>query len=240
MSKAENNEAFVRDFQSRFGLKADGWAGTATRMKLDEIAPADGPVSGRKLTDHAAFFASVRAQFGGLHEKQVEGFNAVVSAVEGWPISWAAYALATAWHETGATMQPVREAFNVSEAWRQKNLRYWPHYGRGYVQITWLKNYEWLDKASADAGLTKPGEVLANLDLAMRPDIAALALRAGLSEGRYDSQGKNIFHRLPSKGPATRKQYVGARRLVNVQDKAEMIADYALKFERALTAGGWQ
>lgn len=184
--------------------------------------------------DLSGFFSSVSQSFGKLSAKQVEGFEAVLASMSGWPLSWKAYGLATAWHETGGTMQPVREAHWLSEAWRKKNLRYWPHYGRGYVQITWLKNYEWLDNAAAAAGLTKPGEILANLDLAMRPDVAALALRAGLAEGRYDSQGKRITDRLPDVGPATREQYVGARRLVNIQDKAGQIADYALDFEKAL------
>jgi len=103
------------------------------------------------------------------------------------------------------------------------------------VQITWLKNYQWLDSAAADADLTDPGEILADLDLAMRPDIAALALRAGLEEGRYDAQGKKMADRLPSNGPATKAQFVNARYLVNIQDKAGPIADVALMFQRALT-----
>lgn len=197
---------------------------------LPRAANDDGPPF-----DPAAFFAGVRGAFGPLSQPQVDGFSAILAALKGWPVSWIAYALATVWHETGETMQPVREAHWLSEAWRQKNLRYWPHYGRGFVQITWPKNYEWLDKASAEAGLTKPGEILANLDLAMRPDIAALALRLGLEGGRYDSHGKTMAARLP-KGPATREQYIDARYLVNIQDKAGTIADYALKFEKALTA----
>lgn len=204
---------------------------------IDALADALGlPVAGASSPiDPVRFFAAVRGDFGVLTKPQVEGFDAVLAATKGWPVSWIAYALATVWHETGETMQPVREAHWLSEAWRKKNLRYWPHYGRGFVQITWPKNYAWLDKASAEAGLTKPGEILANLDLAMRPDIAALALRLGLEEGRYDCQGKKMAARLP-KGPATREQYVDARRLVNIQDKAGMIADYALKFEKALSA----
>lgn len=220
------------------GLKEDGEAGPATNSALDTYLPAKPAADTGKPFDPASFFAGVRGTFGSLSQGQVDGFSAVLAAVKGWPVSWQAYALATAWHETGETMQPVREAHWLSEAWRQKNLRYWPHYGRGFVQITWPKNYEWLDKASAEAGLTKPGEILANLDLAMRPDIAALALRLGLEEGRYDSHGKRMAARLP-KGRATREQYVDARYLVNIQDKAEEIAGYALAFESALIAGGW-
>ena len=235
MSKAADNEAFVKAAQAWLGVTADGWAGGQTLAAFLNKTGHTVLAQTSLPADPAKFFTAVRRDFGALKNPQVEGFNAVLAATKGWPVSWAAYALATVWHETGETMQPVREAHWLSEAWRKKNLRYWPHYGRGYVQITWPKNYEWLDKASAAAGLTKPGEILANLDLAMRPDIAALALRLGLEEGRYDSHGKKLADRLP-KGPATRAQYVNARYLVNIQDKAGMIADYALKFEKALLA----
>lgn len=188
--------------------------------------------------DRAKFYAAVRARLGRLSKLQVEGIDAILDAIDGAPLSHQAYMLATAWHETGTAMQPVREAPNLSEAWRKRNLRYWPHYGRGYVQITWPRNYEWLDAAAAEAGLTMPGEILANLDLAMRPDIAALALRKGMEEGRYDAHGKTMAQRLPMKGTATRAQYVNARYLVNIQDKAELVEDYAQIFERALRDGG--
>jgi putative chitinase len=188
--------------------------------------------------DKTAFYDHVRAKLGRLSTMQVEGFEAVLKAIEGAPLSHQAYMLATAWHETDKTMQPVREAFRLSENWRKKNLRYWPHYGRGYVQTTWERNYRKLDEASAAAGLTKAGEILANPDLAMRPDIAALALRKGMEDGWYDSNGKKMSQRLPMKGVATREQYVNARKLVNILDKAELIEDYAQIFERALRNGG--
>jgi hypothetical protein len=238
VTREQANEAFVRSFQRRVGIGEDGWAGVETDTALDRILPP-APAKESGVLDLAAFFASVRELFGPLKDpKQVEGFNALLEAMAGWPITWVAYGLATAWHETGKKMQPVREAHWLSESWREQNLRYWPHYGRGYVQITWPKNYEWLDGASAAAGLTKPGDILADLDLAMRPDIAALALRMGLEEGRYDAQGKRMADRLPASGRVSREQYVNARYLVNIQDKAGEIADYAIKFEHALRAGG--
>jgi putative chitinase len=39
----------------------------------------------------------------------VNGCNAVLAAMEGCPLSWTAYALATAYHETASTMQPIKE-----------------------------------------------------------------------------------------------------------------------------------
>lgn len=184
------------------------------------------------------FYKTVSLRLGPLSQSQVDGIETLLDAIDGQPLSWQAYMLATAWHETAQTMQPVREAFQLSEAWRQKNLRYYPWYGRGYVQTTWERNYARLDAEAAAAGLTKAGDILANPDLAMRPDIAAFALRRGLEEGWYDAQGKTMAQRLPMQGVATRAQYINARYLVNVQDKADLIEGYAQAFERALRDGG--
>src|SRR5438045_92240 len=95
------------------------------------------------LSGAAAFFKSVRTAFGALIEPQVQGFQTLLQAfgVARWPLAWVAYGLATAWHETAAQMQPVREAYWLSEDWRKANLRYFPWYGRGFVQITWQANY---------------------------------------------------------------------------------------------------
>ena len=53
-----------------------------------------------------------------------------------------AYVLATVDHETNKTFKPVREAYWLSENWRRQNLRYYPYYGRGFVQLTWKSNYQ--------------------------------------------------------------------------------------------------
>ena len=52
-----------------------------------------------------------------------------------------AYVLGTVQRETANTYLPVREAYWLSEEWRKRNLRYYPAYGRGLVQITWDSNY---------------------------------------------------------------------------------------------------
>jgi putative chitinase len=167
---------------------------------------------------------------------QVSGFEAVLDAIDGAPLSHQAYMLATAWHETAATMQPVREAFDLSENWRKRNLRYWPHYGRGYVQLTWDYNYAKADEECADAGLIEPGAMIADLDLAMRCDIAAFILRRGMDEGWFTSKKNSTY--LPASGVATREQYLKARRIINGNDKADLIEDYAQIFERALRNAG--
>ena len=64
------------------------------------------------LSNPAAFFAVLRATLfaRGLAQSQVDGIDAVLEACpEGTDLRWAAYALATAFHETGRTMQPIPE-----------------------------------------------------------------------------------------------------------------------------------
>ena len=187
--------------------------------------------------DEGAFFQTVRSRLGGLSQTQVDGINDVLAAAEGSPLAYTSYMLATAWHETNATMQPVREAYWLSEEWRRKNLRYWPWYGRGYVQLTWEGNYRKADAQCAAVGMIKAGELIANPDLAMRPDIAAFIMRRGMEEGWFT--GVKLSTCLPSEGVASRKQYMDARTIINGRDKADLIEDYAQAFERALRDGGW-
>lgn len=189
------------------------------------------------MKDIAAFFATVRTKMKGLKTAQVEGINTVLAACVGAPLAYAAYMLATAWHETAATMLPVREAYWLSEDWRRKNLRYFPWYGRGYVQLTWDFNYRKADAELAEAGLIQPGELMANADLAMRPDIAAFIMRRGMDEGWFT--GVKLSAVLPKTGVATREQYMNARTIINGRDKADLVEDYAQIFERALRDGGW-
>lgn len=184
--------------------------------------------------DPVRFFTTIRdpSRCGPLKTSQVVGMSEVLGAASGAPLAHTAYMLATAWHETARTMQPVREAYWLSEDWRRAHLRYWPWYGRGYVQLTWEANY-----AKADEELGLNGTLLAEADLAMKPSIAAAIMRRGMDEGWFT--GVKLSNVLPSAGVATRKQYMDARTIINGRDKADLIEDYAQWFERALRDGGW-
>ncbi len=188
------------------------------------------------MTDKGAFFSTVRARLGSLNQLQVTGLETVLDACEGAPLAHAAYMLATAWHETNKTMQPVREAYWLSEEWRKTHLRYFPWYGRGFVQLTWKVNYTKADaKCAAEFNLS-PGAVLDEPDLVMRPDLAAFIMRKGMDEGWFS--GVSLGKVLPSSGVATRQQYMNARTIINGHDKADLIEDYAQAFEHALRDGG--
>lgn len=205
-------------------------AATAARWK------AVGRESGAKaLSDPQAFFRAVRAFAGDLAQEQVDGFNVLIGAMGAarWPLAWAAYGLATAWWETNKTMQPVEEAYWLSDAWRKRNLRYYPWHGRGYVQLTWKANYE---KASEELGLGEA--MLADPKLAMRADIAARILVKGMEQGWFTAKKLSDF--LPIDGEAGHEAFKQARRIINGTDKWIPIAKLATAFQAALKAGGWQ
>ncbi len=191
--------------------------------------------------NYEVFFAEVRKSLfrGRLTQEQVKGTEAKIKAFieAGFPLSWAAYALATSYHETAHKMVPVREGLTLSDDWRRKNLRYYPYYGRGDVQLTWKENY---DKADKKLGLE--GKLANNLDLALDPDISAKIMILGMKEGWFsgDSQGRHTLARhLPNEEESVGR-FTNARRIINLMDKAMLIATYAIKFQEALKKAGYR
>lgn len=204
------------------------------------------------LKNPAAFFASVRTGLLGptLSADEVSGCEAILKAMESAPLSWAAYALATAYLETAHTMQPVKEIGGPTYYTRMYDIRgnrpdkarelgnLQPgdgalFAGRGYPQMTGRKNY-----GRADRELGLGGALVTNPDLAMRPDIAASIMRRGMEEGWFTGRRFSSF--LPNNGSATQAAFKEARRIINGQDRAADVAGYALEFQDALALGGWQ
>ena len=132
-----------------------------------------------------------------------------------------AYVFATTFHETSYTFLPVREAFWLSETWRKKNLRYYPYYGRGFVQITWDFNYKHYSKILNE-------DLLKNPDLAMIPKYAFRIMIDGFKKGVFT--GKKITDYINS----DKTDYKGARKCINGTDKDDTIATYARLFESIL------
>lgn len=265
-SKAQDNEAFVREFQRINGLKADGWAGSDTFGKLR------GPESTGPFNS-TPFFNNIRSQlFGGtLTGPQVEGINADLDGCSGLPLSFVAYILATDYHETGKTMQPVSESLNYSVEALKKT------YAPRRISTTQAEAYGRRDGFAADQpaianaiyggkwgidnlGNTQEGDGWAfrgrgkaqitgrrNYRVFGIEDIpeAALYLKNAvdiLVEGSVKGlfTGKRLADYLPTSSTASRDQFIAARRVINGTDQADKIAGYALAFQSALQAGGWK
>lgn len=198
-------------------------------------------VKAKPALDFKAFFDHIRKPlFGRLTASQVSGHETIIKELKAHnvPLSHAAYVLATAYHETAKRMQPVREGLNASDAWRKKNLRYYPWYGRGHGQLTWEENYK-----KADQKLGLGGALVANPDLALDPKVSAEVLVVGSVEGWFsgDKQGNRhtLARHLPDGTNATRAQFTQARRIINIMDKADLIAGYALVYQEALKKAGY-
>jgi putative chitinase len=206
-----------------------------------------------QLSNPAAFFTDLRQGLLGpaLSESEVEGCNALLGALgsASWPLSWTAYGLATAYHETAHTMQPVKEIGGPNYFFRMydpKGAR--PavakrlgntnagdgakYFGRGYVQLTGRANYH---HAGAQLGLPLEDQP----DLALKPEVAAKVMVLGMSEGWFTSQSCEM-HLPHGDAPGDKTCFCAARKIINGQDRAPLIASYALGFQQALTDGGWR
>ena len=189
------------------------------------------------------FFASVRADpcGGRLTQDQVDGMQAILNEWEKrrprGDLRHLAYMLATAFHETGGCMQPIRE--NGGPQYLKKYdtgrlaavLGNTPaadgdgivFAGRGYVQITGFRNYA---RAAAEIGV----DLIADPDAALIPENAAKILFRGMMEGWFTGRKLRDFFQGDRDDP------VGARKIVNGQDQARLIAKYHRAFLKALRA----
>ncbi len=196
--------------------------------------------------NRGVFFSSLRVRpFGGaLTQGQVTGIDALLDAAPaGMGIRWLAYCLATTFHETARTMQPIREHGGSAYFTRMYDTRGdRPHVaralgnvspgdgakyaGRGFVQITGRANY-------ARAGQLLGIDLVGKPDLALEAVYAAPILFEGMREGWFTSRKLSHYFNAGIDDP------VNARRIVNGTDRAEHIARIHTDFLSALSSSGY-
>ena len=183
------------------------------------------------LAKAAEFFRLVRSKMfaGSMTQAQVSGTNAILDA---WPkgtdIRWIAYSLATAFHETDFTMEPIAEYGRGRGKPYGVPVNGVVYYGRGYVQLTWKHNY-----VRAESEI-HGSDLVAHPDNAMKPDIAAQIMVSGMTEGWFT--GLCLGDYFPLTRPKV-ADWLNARRIINGLDSAARIAVYAQHFRDALEAG---
>lgn len=196
------------------------------------------------IINQEIFFETVREDLfnGSLSQSQVDGLNEIMGYFEKYhndlPLTQLAYILATAYHETGRKMQPINEWGSDSYFFKMYDIEgNRPHvakrlgntepgdgilfHGRGYVQITGRRNYQyWKTRMNLD--------FISDPDLTMKDGNAVHILVEGMVDGTFT--GRKLSKYINTE----KTDYVSARMIINGRDKSKTIASYAKKFEEAL------
>lgn len=184
--------------------------------------------------NRAIFFSKAQELLGDLSLGQHIGFDTILDEWEKNyshnDLRWLAYILATAYHETAFTMQPIAEygkgrtrryGMKIKQNGGVYTMPNKLYYGRGFVQLTWYENYEKVGKL-----LGIP--LLKNPELALSLPIATVIIIQGMIDGWFSAK------RLQQYFNETREDWLHARKIVNNMDRAEIIAEYAQKMYSAL------
>lgn len=205
------------------------------------------------MIDRITFFTEARVNLfaGRLTQPQVDGLTAILDEWEHQrltDIRHLAYMLATAYHEVDRTMQPIKEyggdkyffrlydiaggrpavARQLGNLQPGDGVRF---AGRGLVQLTGRKNYA---RMSALVSHPRFGvDLEKDPDAALRLDIAVAVMFEGMLDAASNF-GDFTGYALDDFFNATKDDPVGARRIINGLDRAELIAGYHQKFLAAI------
>lgn len=194
---------------------------------------------------NSKFFLSIRSPitietgksitlYDSLPQTAVDGFNALAAEWERLKvpdIDILAYLMATAYRECGPGIN-----LSIVEVGRGTGKKYGVpagpynliYYGRGPDQCTWYDNYFKMEKRQNVPFTKSP-------DLMLIPKYNVPVMFDGCLNGIWTGVG--LRHYITPGVKTSRANLVGARHVVNGTDHAEEIADNALAFRVALTAG---
>jgi len=196
------------------------------------------PSGGGQLTpgqpgtiDRAFFFAQVRnalAGPGGLSQSQVAGMNAILDEWEktyaGKDDRWLAYVFGTIQLENGRTFKPIAEIghgqghnYGIPDPVTGQT-----YYGRGFVQITFKKNYGTMARLLNIDLVNKP-------DLALDLNVAVQIILIGMTRGVFTGRKLSDYFN------STTEDWIKARNIVNGKlDRASDIAGFGKKYLAAI------
>ena len=207
-------------------------------------------VKAGKRIDRAYFFDEYQKRFTKLTYTQKNALENIFTGIEEYcendksyvcSLKKIAYMLATAKHETGHTFEPITERGNRSyfnkydpvlantperrkRAIEMENTQQgdgFKYRGRGYVQLTWKKNYR-------KSGEYLKKDLVNNPELALDQKNATKIMIYGMETGMFTTK------KISSYISEDTADYLNARRVINGMDKAATIAGYASKLEECL------
>lgn len=203
------------------------------------------------------FFDAVKASLfhGKFTADQVTGLDAILNKMEKLDKRWTAYALATAYHETGEKMVPVTENLNYSanglratfpkyftasqaNEYARKpeaiaNRAYGSRMGNGPEASGdgWKYRGRGLVQITGKDNYAKYG-IDDTPEDALKADVAVAIMFDGMTSGKFTGK------KLSDYFDADTTDWVNARKIINGLDKADKIAAEAKKFHAALVAAG--
>lgn len=175
------------------------------------------------LINKVKFFDTAKILFGKYAQPQVDGINFLLDRLITSALTdkrQVAYMLATVFHETAKTMQPIEEYGKGHGRAYGNEMNGHIYYGRGYVQLTWYYNY---DKMGMELGI----DLFNNPGLALEPNTALAIMIEGMTNGFFTEKKLSDYFNENT-------DWKNARRIINGNDKDETIAGYAKIFYKSL------
>jgi len=215
------------------------------------------------MINRKLFYDGIRpSPFGGkLSQSQVDGIEAVLNFWESPPVNpdgdfgkqwgirapgWLAYMLATIYHETATKMQPISEYgsndYFTKHYETRSDLGNGPaaggqagdgarFHGRGFVQLTGRRNYTLMVPIVRHFYPDCP-DFTTDPEAVKQLDYASTILFYGMFCGTFT--GRALKHYIGDASARQGVDFVGARHIINGNDRASTIAGYAQHFMAAL------
>lgn len=190
--------------------------------------------------NRAVFYNTIKPLLfhGHLNQKQVLGMESDLNFWEQChlnDIRHLAYMMATEYHETAHTMQPIEEwgkgrGHSYGQKIKRSGAIYTSpneiYYGRGKVQLTWFENYQLMGRLLGIDLLHKP-ELALDMDIATSIMFEGM-LRGSSSFGDFTGKCLEMYFNNMIEDP------LHARKIINGMDKAEEIEGYYWLFKKGL------
>lgn len=182
-----------------------------------------------------SFYDSIRVSLfkGQISAKQFQGIEAILAEYNRLCLNdlrKLSYVLATAYHETAMTMQPIEEYgkgrnYDYGKKVKMSRKPYTTpdklYYGRGHVQCTWYENYQAMGKQLGLPLLEQP-------ELLLTMDVSVKVLFVGMIKGMFTGKSLGTYFTADKTDP------LNARRIINGTDAAQKIKGYYDLFYGAL------